>query len=91
MLIKIENLGMAYSESTPEEAARRVAKEFGVVVELTGRTSVGSGWPEANVIGTPAALLRMFTEDGGWATGDADDDAETVYYYFKDAREVFGK
>ena len=89
MKLKIEGLDMAYSEDSAEKAAQQVAERFGVIVEITGRTG-GGGWPEVNVIGTPAQIIKMLTEDGGWSTGDADDDAEMVYLFLKDAKPVFG-
>lgn len=89
MKLKIEGLDMAYSESTAEQGAEQVAKRFGVIVELTGRTG-GGGWPEVNVIGTPHQLMKMLTEDGGWSTGDEAEDAEMLYHFFKDAKPLFG-
>jgi hypothetical protein len=89
MKIKIEALDMAYSERTPEEAARRIAEQFGVIVEVTGRTG-GGGWPEVNVIGRPYDIQKMFTEDGGWSTGDEAEDAEMLFHYFQAAKPVFG-
>lgn len=87
--IKIEGLDMAHSEMSAEAAAREVATRFGVLVELTGRHG-GGGWPEINVIGRPYDLLKMFTEEGGWATGDPAEDAEMAYMWLKDAKPVFG-
>lgn len=57
---------------------------------MTGETSMG--WPVVNLIGTPAAILRAFTKEGvgGWATGDAEEDAETAYLHMKDAKQIFG-
>lgn len=89
MLLKLEGLDMAYSEATPEAAAAEVAKRFNVVVEITGRTA-GGGWPEVNVIGTPNRLIKMLTEEGGWSTGDEAEDAEMVYWFFKDAKPLIG-
>lgn len=89
MKIKIEGLDMAYSEDSAEKAAERVAQQFGVIVELTGRTA-GGGWPEVNVIGTPHQVMKMLTEDGGWSTGDDVEDAEMLFHFFRDAKPVFG-
>lgn len=89
MRIKIEGLDMAFSEATAEEAAQRVAKQFGVIVEVTGRTG-GGGWPEVNVIGTPKQIITMLTEDGGWSTGDDEEDAEMVFHFLRDAKPLFG-
>lgn len=89
MKIKIESLSMGYSEQSAEQAADRVSKQFGVIVELTGRFGDG-GWPLVDVIGRPYDLLKMLTEDDGWSTGDEVADAELVYSLFKDAKPVFG-
>lgn len=89
MKIKIEGLDMAYDERTPEEAAKRIAERWGVIVELTGRTG-GGGWPEVNVIGRPYDIMKMMTEGEGWSTGDDAEDAEMLYHFFKEAKPVFG-
>lgn len=89
MKIKIEGLDMAHSERTAEEAARNVAERYGVIVEVTGRTG-GGGWPEINIIGRPYDIVKMMTEGEAWSTGDDAEDAEMLFYMFKDAKPVFG-
>jgi hypothetical protein len=89
MKIKVEGLDMAFSENSAEEAARRIAEQWGVIVELTGRTG-GGGWPEVNIIGTTHQVMRMMTEDGGWSTGDDAEDAEMLFHVFRDAKVLFG-
>ena len=32
----------------------------------------------------------MTAGEGGWSTGDEEEDAETAYLYLKDATEIFG-
>lgn len=91
MMLKIHNLDMAYSENTPAEACKRIAEQFGVVVELAVVANHSSGgWPTVHLIGTPEALLKALTSEGGWSCGDPADDAEQVYYAFKGATELFG-
>ena len=89
MKIKIEGLEIAFSENTVEEAAQRVAEQFGVLVELTGRQG-GGGWPTCSLIGTPAAIVKALTSEGGWSSGDEEDDAESLFYFLKDAKQIFG-
>ena len=88
MMIKIEGLSMGFSEATAEEAAQRVAKQFGVVVEIVKDHAAG-GWPEVDVIGTPEKVLAALTEEGGWATGSKEDDAEAVFHFFHSAKILF--
>jgi len=88
MQIKIQT-EIAFSDGTVEQAARRLAKDFGVLVELTGITA-GGGWPQANIIGTPKAIIKMLTSEGGFSTGDEDDDAESVFYHMQSATEIYG-
>ena len=89
MKIKV-SMDMAYSEATMEEAAERVAKQFGVLVEVTNEHGAGGGWPEVDIIGTPAQVLNALTSEGGWSCGDDETDAEVVYYAMKSAKVLYG-
>lgn len=90
MKIKISHLPLAYDEGSIEEAAKRVAKDFGVLVEVTSQQGPG-GWPEVSLIGTPKAIIKALVAEGGWSTGGGEDeeDYEMVYYYMRDAVEVY--
>lgn len=89
MKIKIVGMPMAYSDETPVEAAKRVAKDFGIMVDITAETGPG-GWPEVSLIGTPHNIINALTAEGGWSCGDAEEDAEMVFHALRDAVEVYG-
>jgi hypothetical protein len=89
-LIKIAGVDFAYSGHSAELAAQQTGEQLGILVEFTGRIG-GGGGPTVNLIGTPYALLRAFTTgDGGWSTGDAVEDAQLVYDFFREATPVYG-
>lgn len=89
MKIKVPGLPMAYSDTTPQSAARRIAERFGLIVEISAGEGPG-GWPEVSVIGTPKQIMEAITDEGGWSSGDDEQDAELVYLAMRDAVEVYG-
>lgn len=90
MSMKIQiTIDSVVTEATPEATAEAIAKRFNVLVEITGNYSPAG--MEMKIIGRPYDVVQMvMTDNGGWSTGDDQDDAEMLFHLFRDAKPVFG-